>query len=91
MDELIEIALDLIIDGGLEISSNKKISKWIRYPIIALISLFFLTVTIGLLVLGILILKQTILGGIFIIIISIILIISSIIKFKNLYLKNKNK
>lgn len=90
MDELIEIALDLIIEGGLEISGNKKINKWIRYPIIALISLFFLTVIIGLLVFGILILKQTILGGIFIIIISIVLIISSIIKFKKIYSEKKH-
>lgn len=35
MDELIEFILDLLLEGGIELSANKKVSKWIRYPIIA--------------------------------------------------------
>jgi len=41
MEFLIEELLNLIFEGSIEISSNKKVSKWIRYPLIVIIILFF--------------------------------------------------
>ena len=40
MDMLIEALIELIFDTSLELAKNKKISKWIRYPLIILIILF---------------------------------------------------
>lgn len=37
---LIEALIELIFDNSLELAKNKKISKWIRYPLIILIILF---------------------------------------------------
>ena len=37
---LIEALIELIFDTSLELAKNKKISKWIRYPLIILIILF---------------------------------------------------
>lgn len=59
----------------MEISSNKKISKWIRYPLILFIILFFSIVIIGLFVLGLIILKENILFGLFIIVLSLFMLI----------------
>ena len=91
MDEIIEILLELIIEGGIEISGNKKISKWIRYPIITIIILFF-TLIIGLFFfIGFSILNENIQGGIIAILIGIILLVLGIIKGKEKYLEIKNK
>lgn len=91
MEFLIEILLDLVLEGSIEISSNKKVAPIIRYPLIALIVLFFAFVIIGLLIIGIFSLKDNIFSGIVIITVSIILLILSIIKFKNIYLEKLNK
>lgn len=89
MEFLIELLLDLIIEGSVEISSNKKVSKFIRYPLIVLIILFFTLFILGLMLLGIIILKENIYFGIFLLIIVLILLISGINKFKNIYLEKK--
>lgn len=41
MDIVLEFFLELIVDGGIEASGNKKLSRWIRYPLIELVVLFF--------------------------------------------------
>lgn len=89
MEFLIELLLDLIIEGSIEISSNKKVSKFIRYPLIVLIILFFTLFILGLMLLGVIILKENIYFGIFLLIIVLILLISGINKFKNIYLEKK--
>lgn len=90
MEFLIEILLELILEGGIEISSNKKVSKWIRYPMIVLILLFFTFVIVAILVLGMYILTQNIFMGIVIITIGVILLISQIIKIRKMYIDKKN-
>ena len=37
MDDLIEILLELILEGGFELSKCKKVPKWIRYILILII------------------------------------------------------
>lgn len=87
MEFLIELVLELALEGGIEASKNKKIPRIIRYLIISIIVLFFATIILGLFVIGILMLKESVAFGIFMILISIILFISSIIKFKKVYLE----
>ena len=91
MDFIIELVFDLLLEGSMEISSNKKISKWIRYPILALLILFFATVIFGVIVVGILIIPKSILGGIFMIVIGLIMLVMSILKFRKKYLEIPNK
>lgn len=87
MEIIFELLLDLIVEGSIEITSNKKINKIIRYPLLIFIILFFITIIGGILLLGIVILKQNIILGIILILLSILLLVGSIIKFKSLYLK----
>lgn len=85
MDDLIEFVLDLLIDGGMELISSEKISKRIRFPILIILSLFFLTITLGLVILGLLIIDSTILGSFILMLSGIVLFIFSIMKFKKIY------
>ena len=86
MEYIIEFILELIIDGSIELSQNKKVPKIIRYPLIVCIILLFLTVTLGLIVMGVFILKKSVLVGIFISLVGLILLISSIFYFRRKYL-----
>lgn len=91
MEFLIELVLDLFVEGGIEVSSNKKISKWIRYPIIALLILFFSVVILGMIILGIVLLRESLLGGTLIILIGLVFLIMFIYKFRKKYLEEKKK
>lgn len=89
MDFLIELVVELLVEGGMEIGSNKKVNKWIRYPIIAIIFLFFLTVILGLIFVGITMMGENIFAALFISGIGILMLIMAIIKFKNIYKEKK--
>lgn len=89
MDDIIEILLELILEGGFELSNNKKTPKWIRYPLILIISLLYLGVVILIFYLGIWIQKESIALSIAFIILSIAMLIGGINKFKQVYIEKK--
>lgn len=91
MEFIFEILFELIFEGSLEVSKNRKISKFIRYPLIALIIIFFLLV-IGLIIFtGVLTLKSSLIGGLLFIAIGILMFIMSIIKFRYTYINKKSE
>lgn len=91
MNLVIELILDLLVEGGIEISSNPKINKWIRYPILGIIVLLFLTIILGTIFIGIALMDESILGSLFIIGIGVMLLIMGIKKFKKIYIQKNNK
>ncbi len=91
MDLLLEIIIDLVLEGSVEASKSKKIPKFLRYLLIFLISLFFIAVIGLILFMGITILKNSIIGGIIIILFALFMFVMSILKFKNMYLNKKIK
>ena len=76
MDNLIEILLDLIVNGSIEMLPNKKVPKIIRI----IISLILISIILGIIILGIVLLKGSLLGGILIIIVGVLLLIGILIK-----------
>ena len=90
MEFFIEELIDLVLEGSIAISKNKRVSKWIRYPLTLLISLIFLIVFGIIFIVGILLLKESILAGILMFIIDIVFVIMSIVKFKKIYLDKKD-
>jgi len=90
MEFLIELILELIFEGSMEISSNRKVPKIIRYPLIGIIFLLFLVVFGIILFVAIISYKESIILSILFIIIDIFLVIGFIKKFKELYLSKKN-
>lgn len=87
MDDFFEIIIEILLEGSISISSNKKISKLIRYPLIIFIILFFLLVIGGIAFIGICNFKTNIYLSIFLITCSLLLLIACIIKFRDTYLK----
>ena len=89
MEFIIELILDLLLEGSIEASKSEKVPKPVRYILITLISLFFLAV-IGLIIfIGIDTLKNSKLGGIIVISMGVLFLILAIIKFKKIYIKKK--
>ena len=89
MEYIIELILELFLDGSIVASKNKKVPKPIRYAIILLLVLFFLTVIFLVIFTGFLILKISIIAGIILIGIGIFMFINAIIKFRKSYLIKK--
>lgn len=90
MDFLIELVLDLIFEGSIELSNNKKVPKWIRYVLITFIILVFVTVSLLFLLVSILLIKETLIGSLVFFIIFIVFIVCGIKKFRKMYLEKKN-
>ena len=91
MDLLIEFILEIILEGSIELVKVEKVPKFIRYPLLTIIILLFLTIILGLLVLGILIIKKELLFGLFIILLGLVLLINIIYKIKKGIKEYKNK
>ena len=89
MDFIIELVIELLLEGSIEISSNKRVSRWIRYPLIVFIVTLFAGIILLMLYLSFSILNKNVLVVILILIISLFMLISAIIKFKKLYLEKK--
>lgn len=89
MEFIIELILELLLEGSIEVSSNRKVSKWIRYPLIIFITTIFFGIILLIIFLGLSLLNDWLLAGITFLIIGIIMFISAIIKFKKLYLEKK--
>ncbi len=86
MELLLEIIFELIVEGSAEVAKNRKINKWIRYPIVVFISLFIIAIIVLLTFISFaLVIKENIyakLGGILFFIFDIVLIISAIKNIK---------
>ena len=87
MDLILEFIFDLVLESSMEIAKDKKIKKWIRYPLAFLLSLFIIVVIGTIFFVGVIfIIDEEInikLAGILFIIFDIILIASAIRKIKN--------
>ncbi len=91
MEYIFEFIMELVLEGSIEVSKNSKIPKYIRYPLIGILSLFFIAV-IGLVFFtGILSLKENILLGVLLILVGLFLLIMSVIRFRKVYLTRINK
>ena len=65
MELIIEFIVELILEGSFELSKNIKTPKWLRYPLILLIILFFIAVVTIIFIVGYLALKENAIIGLF--------------------------
>ncbi len=86
MDVLFEVILELVLEGSIEAIKSRKIPNYIRYPLIIMISLFFIAVIALLFFAGALALKESIPAGILLISIGVFFLVMSVIKFRKTYL-----
>lgn len=87
MEFLIEFILDLALDASI----YDKVPKPIRYLLIILISLFYLSFIAFIEYLGISLLKDNMWNGILVIIIGLIILLICILAFRKTYLKKVKK
>ncbi len=85
MEFLFEFILELVFEGSIEISKNSKIPKYIRYPLIVIIALFFIAVIEIIFLAGILSLRKNILLGVLFILLGLFMAIMSVKKFRKTY------
>lgn len=78
---VVELFFELLTEGGMEIIPNKRVPKWLRYLIAVVLTLFFAVIIFGCIILGVLILKETLLGGMTIIALGVIMLVLGIRKF----------
>jgi len=90
MEFIFEFILELVFQGGTEVSKSNKIPKYIRYPLIGIISLFYIAVIGFLIFAGIISFNNNIVLGIFLIVIGVLFLIISAIEFRKTY-KIKSK
>ena len=87
MEFIFEFILELVLEGSIEVIKSSKIPKYIRYPLIVILALFFIAV-IGLIFLvGILSFKENILLGILLIAIGLFMLAACVVKFRKTYVK----
>ncbi len=89
MEYIFEFILELVFEGIIEVSTSSRIPKYIRYPLIGILSLFFIVIIGFVFFTGILSLKENILLGMFLILVGLFLLIMSIVKFGKAYLIKK--
>ena len=85
MDIVLEFFLELIVDGGIEASGNKKLSRWIRYPLIALVVLFFGTVIAMMFYLAFGLSSNEPVASVAFSSLGVFLLVGTLLKFKKLY------
>ena len=90
MDLIIEFIVEVIIEGIIELIQNKKISKWIRYLLLIIISAFYSLIILALGIIMIKTFSENILFGICLLIIEIILILGIICVIKKAMNKKDN-
>ncbi len=91
MEILFEIVLELLFEGGIEISQNRKISKWIRYPIAVVLVFFLFGVLFSLFLLGALICKKNLFGGIFILLVAFVMTCAFFVKGLNYFINGRDE
>lgn len=90
MEFIFELVFELLFEGGMEVTSNRKISKWIRYPLLGLFILIFVGIISLIIFMGVVCLKNTVIGGMFIIGLGIFMLVASIRKFRQFCIYEKS-
>jgi hypothetical protein len=89
MEFIFEVIVELILDGSIEMSKSSKVPNYIRYPLIAIISVFWIAV-IGIIFLaGVISLRINIGLGLLLILIGLYTAVIGIVKFRKIYLSHK--
>lgn len=95
MDELVELILELMFEGIIAIGNNKKISKWIRYPLMIIMLLLVLLINGLCFLLGIVALRERETGfiilGIILILCGVGLLLGIIKQVKKYWDSEKNE
>lgn len=91
MDDILEFLFELFLEVCVAVIESSKIPKYVKYPLIGILSLCGLAILGLIFFAGILLLKESIFLGILLIAFGFILLIVSIIELRKAYKKAKNR
>lgn len=91
MEILFEILIDLMFEGGLELSKNRNLPKFIRYSLLALILLLFIAAILLIVFVGLLIWNENMWVGLLMFGIGIFFLYSGIKEFRKVYFEKKDE
>lgn len=94
MDFIIEAFLELILEGGIAIGTNKKYSKWIRYPLLLLAGVVYAGIIALLVLIGFFVLEDGLWRAIIMWVLALAFVIATIWalhKEYKVYKKKKSK
>lgn len=81
MEFVMELLMELILDVSVEAGKSSKVPKPVRYLLAFMISLFILAVICLIIFAGILCLNNSVIAGIFLILVGLFMLIMCIMKF----------
>ena len=90
MSDVIEFVTELLFEFAFDASKDKKVHKWIRYPLIVLFGIVFCGLFLLLLVIGFASLKTDPIFSSFLILLDIILTIAGHFKLEKVINKREN-
>ena len=89
MDLIIEVIIDLILETGVEASKSSKVPKPIRLFLVSLIIFFFIGVVALFYLVGILIIKENLIGGIIMLAFATLMLFLAVYRFRKMYIEKK--
>ncbi len=90
MEYIIELLLELVLEGMMEASKRDRLPQGLRYLLITLLSLFFVGIIGILFFIGRITIQDNIIVGLLFLLLGISFLIASILKFKNVYFRKEN-
>lgn len=90
MEYIIELLLELVLEGMMEASKRDRLPQGLRYLLITLLSLFFVGIIGILFFIGRITIQDNIIVGLFFLLLGLSFLIASILKFKNVYFRKEN-
>ena len=91
MDFLFELLFEFIAEGTIELSKSIRVPKYIRYPLIGIIVLFFAAVIAVMLIAGLVSLGENLLFGVILIALALFMLVMGIVKFRKTYLSESTR
>ena len=90
MEYIIELLLELVLEGMMEASKSDRLPQGLRYLLITLLSLFFVGIIGILFFIGRITIQDNIIVGLLFLLLGLSFLIASILKFKNVYFRKEN-
>ena len=89
MEWIMELLLELVLEGTLALSQSRKVPFFIRCFLIALIVLFFVAVIALIFLTGYLLFEENVLASMGMLLLGIFMLVASVMKFRKVYLLRK--
>lgn len=90
MELILGLIFELIVDGCIEASGNKKVSRWIRYPLIVFVCLFFGSVITLIFLIAFRMVKEEPVVSVIFFLLGLFLLVGTVLKFRKLYLTKRS-